>query len=139
MYAMVCVRLDLAHVVSIVSRYMANLERAYWEAVERVLQYHLGTQKNCLVIGGTNVSFVGFSNSDYAGDLDKRRSITTNVFTIEGTTVIWKTKLQSTIVLSTTKAEYIAVTKEIKEEIWLGNLVKEFTNQKADVIVHNNS
>ena len=50
---------------------------------------------------------VGYCDSDYAGDLDKRRSTTSYVFTLAKAPVSWKSTLQSTVALSTTEAEYM--------------------------------
>ncbi|KAH9699247.1 hypothetical protein KPL71_024272 [Citrus sinensis] len=60
---------------------------------------------------------VGYCDSDFAGDLDKRRSTTGYVFTLGGGLVSWRSILQSTIALSTTEAEYMATTKAVKEAI----------------------
>ena len=58
-----------------------------------------------LVYGGLNKGgnvLVGYVDSDFAGDLDKRRSQTSYLFTLGGCTVSWKATLQSIFALSTT-------------------------------------
>ena len=60
---------------------------------------------------------VGYCDSDYAGDLDKRRSTTCYVFILAKAPVSWKSTLQSTVTLSTTEAEYMAITESVKEAI----------------------
>ncbi|GKC50358.1 putative stress up-regulated Nod 19, partial [Tanacetum coccineum] len=57
-------------------------------------------------------------DSDYAADLDARRSLTGYVFTIGNSVVSWKATLQPSVALSTTKAEYMALTEAVKEEIY---------------------
>ena len=54
------------------------------------------------------------------------------VFTIGGYAISWKAILQSTIVLSTIEAEYMAGTKACKEALWLNGLFKELSDQVAD-------
>ena len=49
MYAMVCTRPDISHVVSVVSRYMANPGKEHWQAVKWILQYLRGTANIGLV------------------------------------------------------------------------------------------
>ena len=62
---------------------------------------------------------VGYCDSDYDGDLDKRRSTTGYVFTLAKAPVSWKSTLQLIMALSTTEAEYMAITEAVKEAIWL--------------------
>ena len=45
MYAMVCTRLDISHVVGVVSRFLANPSKAHWEAVKWIFRYLRGTQR----------------------------------------------------------------------------------------------
>lgn len=59
----------------------------------------------------------GFVDSDYAANLDNRRSHTGFFFTLFGSVVSWKSNLQSVVALSTTKTEYMAVTEAIKEAL----------------------
>uniref|UniRef100_A0A3Q7G312 Reverse transcriptase Ty1/copia-type domain-containing protein n=1 Tax=Solanum lycopersicum TaxID=4081 RepID=A0A3Q7G312_SOLLC len=64
-----------------------------------------------------------YSDSDYAGDVDTRRSMTGYVFTLGGSVVSWKATLQPTVSLSTTEAEYMALIEAAKEGIWLKGLI----------------
>ena len=57
--------------------------------------------------------------------MDKRRSTTSYVFTLSGAPVSWKSTLQTTIALSTTEAEYMALTEAINGAIWLRGLLNE--------------
>ena len=58
-------------------------------------------------------------DSDYAGYLDSRKSLTGYIFTIYGGAMSWKSSLQSVVALSTTEAEYMAIIEAIKEAIWM--------------------
>ncbi|KAH9679174.1 CCHC-type domain-containing protein [Citrus sinensis] len=66
---------------------------------------------------------IGYCDSDFSGNLDKRRSTTGYVFTLGGGPISWRSILQSTIVLSTTEAEYMVATEAVKEAIWLKDLL----------------
>lgn len=56
MYAMVCTRPDISHVVGVVSRYMNNPGKEHWMAVKWILRYLRGTTNQALCFGGSNVS-----------------------------------------------------------------------------------
>jgi hypothetical protein len=86
MYAMVCTRPDLAHAVSVVSKYMANPGKSHWDAVKWIFRYLKGTTNYGItfVKQKSDLSVVGYVDADYAGDLDDRRSITGYVFTLAG-------------------------------------------------------
>ncbi|KAH9696921.1 Integrase catalytic domain-containing protein [Citrus sinensis] len=68
---------------------------------------------------------LGYVDSDFAGDLDKRRLVTGFVFILFGGVVSWKASLQSVVALLTTEAEYIALIEAVKEAKWLRGLVSE--------------
>ncbi|KAM1671634.1 hypothetical protein ACFXTN_036619 [Malus domestica] len=121
------------------SRYMHNPGKGHWQAVKWILRYILGTVDVGLLFQQDKVTgkcVVGYVDSDYAGDLDKRRSTTGFVFTIVGGPISWRSILQSTVALSTTEAEYMAVTEAIKEAIWLQGLLDDLGVQQDHVDVH---
>uniref|UniRef100_A0A3Q7GRP1 Reverse transcriptase Ty1/copia-type domain-containing protein n=1 Tax=Solanum lycopersicum TaxID=4081 RepID=A0A3Q7GRP1_SOLLC len=87
-----------------------------------------GTSDVGLIYGGdTQCLVTGYSDSDYAGDVDTRRSMTGYVFTLGGSVVSWKVTLQPTVTLSTTEAEYMALTEVTKEGIWFKGLHQQPT------------
>ena len=81
----------------------------------------------------------GYSNSDYVGDMDDKRYMTGYVFTLGDFVVSWKTTLQPTVTLSTTEAEYIALTEAAKEEIWLKGLVSDLGSHHDQATVYYDS
>ena len=94
-----------------VSRYMHDPGQGHWEAVKWILRYIKGTIDVGLVFKKDNTGkqeCIGYVDSDYVGDLDKRRSTTGYVFTFSQAPVSWRSTLQSTVALSTTEAEYMA-------------------------------
>ena len=66
----------------------------------------------------------GFVDSNWAGDLDRRRSTSGYVYTLFGAAVSWMSKRQPMIALSTIEAEYMAATHASKEAVWLQRLGK---------------
>ncbi|KAH9679839.1 hypothetical protein KPL71_026297 [Citrus sinensis] len=138
MYSMVCTRPDVAYSVGVVSRFMGNPGREHWNAVKWLLRYMNGTANHGILYGGSennSCQVSGFVDSDFAADLDKRRSITGYVFILNGGAVSWKASLQSVVALSTTEAEYIALTEAVKEAKWLSGLVSEFGLKQESVCI----
>ena len=93
MYAMVCSRPDLAYAMSLVSRYMSNPGREHWKAVQWVFRYLRGIADYCLKFGRTDKGLIGYVDSDYGADLDRRRSLTGYVFTVGSCAVSWRATL----------------------------------------------
>ena len=56
MYAMVCTRPDIAHVVEVVSRYTENSGKEHWEVVKWLLRYLRGTSSTSLCFGKSKVT-----------------------------------------------------------------------------------
>ncbi len=121
MYAMVYTRPDLAYAVSKLSQYGSNPKEVHWKVVKRVLQYIKRTLDYSLTFGGTSsiTSLVGYTDSDWAGNKESRRSTSGYVFFLENGPTSWKFKLQSTVALSSCEAKYIAATQATKEAVWI--------------------
>ena len=79
---------------------------------------------------------IGYVDSDYAGDLDKRRSTTGYLFTMANGPVSWRSTLQSTVALSTTEAEYMAAGEAMKEAIWLHGLISDLGLHQKQVEIY---
>jgi len=100
----------------------------HWEAVKWVMRYIKGTIDVELAFEKDSTGkqeCIGYVDSNYAGDLDKRRSTTGYVFTLSQAPMSWRSILQSTISLSTTEAEYMAMMEAMKEAIWLQGLLDD--------------
>ena len=121
---------------------MHNLSKEHWQVVKWILLYFLKTVDIGLLFerdDTCNQYAIGFVDSDYVGELNKWRSTTGYVFTLSGPLVSWKSALQFTISLSTTKAEYIALTEAVREAIWLGGLLDEFGVGHKQISIYSGS
>ena len=140
MYLMICTRPDIAQAISTTSRYMSDFGRQHWNALKWTLRYLRGADKLRILFtgegGGGKEPLVGFCDSDYAANLDTRRSQTGYVFTLFDSAICWKSNLQDVVALSTTEAEYIALTSAVKESKWLMGLISEFGIEQGGVTVH---
>ncbi|GJR61822.1 retrovirus-related pol polyprotein from transposon TNT 1-94 [Tanacetum coccineum] len=127
------------HAVSVVRRIWKIGVKNHWEAMKWILKYLRGTANVGLVYGtdrGNHVDVTGFVDSDYAKDPDKGRSITGYAFLVQGCVVSWKATLQHVVALSTTEAEYMALTEAVKEAIWLKGLLEELGVELNTVAVN---
>ncbi|CAA7029323.1 unnamed protein product [Microthlaspi erraticum] len=137
MYAMVGSRPDLAYAVGMVSRYMGKPGREHWSAVQWILRYLKGAASKCLTFTkDSELKVTGYCDSDYATDPDKRRSITGYVFTVGGNTVSWRSCLQKFVALSTTEAEYVALSEASREAVWLKGICEELGFKQGVVNIH---
>ncbi|XP_038895984.1 secreted RxLR effector protein 161-like [Benincasa hispida] len=129
MYLMVSTRLDIAYATSLVSRYMANPGKRHWEATKWIMRYLKGTTSAKLMyqqLPNREPKLIGYVDSDYAGDLDKRRSLSGYIFLYGRCVLSRKATLQSIVALSTTEREFIALSEAVKEGLWLKGLLSDF-------------
>lgn len=73
---------------------------------------------------------VGFTDFDWAGDPDDRKSTASYVFTLGSGCITWACKKQSAISLSSVEAEYRGVVEASKEALWLRQILLEFGFQQ---------
>ena len=69
----------------------------------------------------------GYCDSDYAEDRDARKSVSGYVFTLGIGSISWRSKLQSIVALSTTKAELISILEATKEGLYLLQLLDDLS------------
>ncbi|KAG9444922.1 hypothetical protein H6P81_016262 [Aristolochia fimbriata] len=116
---------DICFVVSLLSRYQSDPGPRHWEGVKRVLRYIKGTRTARLVFSSSTLMVEGYSDSDYQGDQDDRKSTSGYVFMFGGGTISWKSKKQDCIAISTMEAKYIACSLAAQEAIWIRNFLRE--------------
>ena len=80
---------------------------------------------------------VGYSDSDWCGDIDDRKSTSAYVFFMGNTAFTWLSKKQSIVTLSTCEAEYVAASWCFCHAIWLRRLMSKMElEQKDATIIH---
>ena len=104
-----------------------------------VLRYLRGTSDYCITFNNNSDYVCGFVDSYFTGDSDKIRSTSCYVFTFAGGALSWMSKLQETIALSTTEAEYIIASHACKEVIWLRSLLREIGRLQNSVPIFRDS
>ncbi|KAG6608742.1 Integrase catalytic core protein [Phytophthora cinnamomi] len=126
MHLMTSTRPDIAFAVGYVSRFMENPQVEHWIAVKRIFRYLQGTKSYGIRFSpGKDIDFQGYSDADWAGDLSDRKSTSGYLFQVAGGPISWGSKKQSSVSLSTSEAEYIALSLAIQEGKWVHKLLCE--------------
>lgn len=120
-------RPDIAFATNLLSRHMENPSESHWEMIKRIFRYLKGTQDYGLVFDEDleGVRMTGYSDADFAGDVEIRKSTSGFVLTYNNTPISWYSKKQSVVALSTAEAEYVAAVEAIKEMIIVTRLGEE--------------
>ncbi|KAL6420407.1 hypothetical protein ACFW04_014533 [Cataglyphis niger] len=125
MYLAVSTRPDIFYAISILSQFNTNPGKAHWSAAKRVLRYLKGTINYSLVYTKSEIPLIGFVDADWGGNVNDHVSYTGFVFKLANTAITWEARKQKSIALSSTEAEYMALTEAAKETIYLRNLLEE--------------
>jgi hypothetical protein len=126
-------RPDLAYAVGVVSRHMEAPGREHWAAVKRILRYLKGTVGyGCKYDRSTDLKLflLGFSDSDFAGDVEDRKSTTGVVYFLGSSLVTWASQKQKIVALSSCEAEYVAAAAAACQGIWLSRLLADLMGTK---------
>ena len=124
MWAAVATRPDIAFAVSLLSQFLENPGEIHWKAVKRVMRYLNGMKDYKLTLRRNHDSLLGYADADWASQ-DHRHSILAYIFQIDGGSISWSCQTQNIVALSSTEAEFIALTHATKEALWLQNFITE--------------
>ena len=123
---------------------MDKATEGHYRSLLRAVKYVINTEDLGLTYdSGILVNFKGlwkiiaYSDSDFAGDRDLRRSVTGFSIHIGNCLISWKSRSQKTVTLSSTEAEYVAVS-EVCMEIMFVKQILEFFKIKVEfpITVH---
>jgi hypothetical protein len=89
-----------------------------------------------LCFGNDKQVLDGFTDADMAGDIDSRKSTLGYLITYSGGAVSWQSRLQKCVALSTTEAEYIAITEAAKELLWMKKFLQELGLQQERYLLY---
>lgn len=119
-------RPDLMYVTCLLSRYMASPTEMHMQAAKRVLRYLKGTVSLGLFYKRGDVTeLAAYTDSDYAGDIDDRRSTSGYVFLLNGGAVSLASKKQPVVTLSTTEAEFVAAAACACQCVWMRRILEQ--------------
>ncbi|KAG6493852.1 hypothetical protein ZIOFF_048855 [Zingiber officinale] len=119
-------RPDIVQPVSVLSRFMSKPSKVHYAAAKRVLRFLQGTMKHGLrYVKESNNDLVGFTDSDWAGSLEDRRSTSAYLFCFGSKVISWSSRKQNTVALSSPEAEYSAATSAACEAVWLRRIMAD--------------
>lgn len=132
MYASYSTRPDITHATNMVARHMSNPTDDSIIMVKRIYRYLAGARSHGLLYktsthtqhqGGVVLS--GYCDADWGGDLADRKSTTGYCTFINDNLISWQSKKQTTVALSSTEAEYMAICDITKEIMWMQMILSE--------------
>uniref|UniRef100_A0A2N9EJB2 CCHC-type domain-containing protein n=1 Tax=Fagus sylvatica TaxID=28930 RepID=A0A2N9EJB2_FAGSY len=118
-------RPDLSFAVHQVCQFMNTPTDIHLTATKRILRYLRGTLDHGLHYTPGPISISAFSDADWAGDPNDRRSTSGLLFFLGNNPITWSAKKQLTVSRSSTEAEYRALASASAELCWLRTLLKD--------------
>ncbi|GKV36358.1 hypothetical protein SLEP1_g44499 [Rubroshorea leprosula] len=134
-------RPDIMFSVSLVSRFMHNPFVHHLGTAKRILCYIRATSNFGIWYKPVpNFKFLGFTDSDWAGSVDDRKSTSGYIFNLGSGAVSWSSKKQECTALSSSEAEYVAASSAACQAIWMRRIMKDLqqVQEKATKIFCDN-
>jgi len=134
-------RLDILHVVSILSRFMHCARELHLKAAKRMIRYVKGTCNfGIKFTRSKEFKLVGFSDSDWEGSIDDLRSTSGYCFTLGYGVFSWCSKKQETVAQSTTEVEFVVATVAVNQALWLRKILIDLNleqKESTEILVDN--
>jgi hypothetical protein len=119
-------RPDISFAVNKVAQFMHSPTTTHWTAVKRILRYLVGSSFHGLFFKpSSSINLHAYSDADWAGCPDDRRSTTGFCIFLGPNLVSWSAKKQHTVSRSSTEAEYRSLALACTEILWIQYLLKE--------------
>ena len=141
-YCAISTQPDIAFTTNKCAQFTSKPNLTHWEAAKRIVCYLLNTKDYGITykqegngVEGYAHNLAGFTDVDFAGDVNDCKSMTGWVFTFNGAPVSWASKKQSLVTCSSMEAELVAGSIASAEGIWLIRLRKDFRHDFAPIPV----
>ena len=131
MYLSSVSRPDITYTVNQLAKYLSNYGLSHWKAAKHLLRYLQGSRSHGFLFGNVDDpfplfrgfeaypdTFTAFTDSDWAQS-ENRKSISGYIIQMAGAPILWYSKQQTVVALSSCEAKYIACTHLAKELLWL--------------------
>ncbi|CAL0315968.1 unnamed protein product [Lupinus luteus] len=132
-------RPDLTFGVGLVSRFMEKPAHSHMQAVKRILRYLKGSLDFGVLLptssGQENHSIYGYSDADWSGDKDDRKSTSGYLFKLGEASISWCSRKQNSVALSSYEVEYVSACLGAQQALWLQALGTELGVQNDGELV----
>ena len=126
LYLMLGTRPDIAFAVIKLSQYSANPSQDHYNKALHIIRYLIDNRSGKVVYDGkSNAGILAYCDSDWASDPDDRKSHTGMIIQMATGPVSWVSHKQKTVALSSTEAEYMAMSDSCRQLMWLRSLFNE--------------
>eukprot|EP00253_Pinus_taeda_P018945 PITA_18945 len=135
-------RPNIMHAVSLISKFMERPKEAHLQAAKRILRYVKGTKRFGILYTASKCSYLlGYTDSDWAGSVDDRKSTSGYVFHMGSGAISWASKKQPIVALSTAEAKYVTATVVACQAVWMRWMLRSLCQEqeKGTVIFCDNS
>lgn len=133
-------RPDISFAVSYLGQFNNYFDQTHWTAAKRVLRYLKGTMDLGISYCASDAKLIGYVDADWGNNRSDRRSFTGFVFCLNGGPISWESKKQRTVALSSTEAEFMAMTEAVKERLYLRRLFEELgLRELMDITIFNDN
>ena len=130
-------RPDITFSVGVCSRFQSNPKVSHLNAAKRIIKYVGGTCDCGLFYSKeSNLSLAGFTDSDWAGNADDRKSTTGGCFYVGDNLVAWMSKKQNFVSLSTVEAEYIVAGSCCSQLLWMKKVLIDYGISQDTMVVY---
>lgn len=137
MYLAVSTRPDISFAVSFLSQFNNSHTTEHWSAAKRVLRYLKGTIDLNLTYVRDKMFLIGYTDADWGNDVSDRKSFSGIMFKLSGGSITWGCRKQTSTALSSTEAEYKAISEAGKEAVYLRALLTEILQNPNDILGFN--
>ncbi|CCA67899.1 hypothetical protein PIIN_01770 [Serendipita indica DSM 11827] len=127
LYLSIATRPDISYAVGVLCRYNSNPGEQHWNAAKHVLRYLKGSQDLKLIYSPTSSTdlFTAHSDADLSGNPDNSRSTGGYVLSVGSGAVMWGSRLQKHVSLSSTESEYTTASAAGCEIMWMRQFLEE--------------
>ncbi|XP_026444178.1 uncharacterized protein LOC113344420 [Papaver somniferum] len=116
---------DIAFAVNLVCQHMKHPRTSHLVAAKRILRYIKGTLRFGLTFSKGTSFLLGFSDADWAGNVDDRRSTGGYCVFLGSNIISWSSNKQTTVARSSTEAEYRTLTHNAAEMVWICYILQD--------------